>query len=1386
MSAQPFGPAWQNPQSMPPPRLGAPDDRGAGNASDTVLDAMLEAAFSGTRSAPGPHGTDGSVTARPPRGPGAASRTPRGNAQSASPRPQRWRPVDAVRLAKHEIAQNDGQAATLPTKGRLGTVEVPNLHDGFYDFAAAVVKPQPSARNYALQLREQLDEKLASVRHSNLKEHSPQRAAGDGTKDKGVPAAQNRAIMLAGERSCREVEICMETVENYIKDTSIDSKERNALLDRFRTVSTGAVKHLLTLLKTCAKDIENAEKNKIDLESSLAALEEDNAGLRHVVQQMLATEGDLQTNSQNLQKEVEGLRKSLVESGQRIDELTNQLKSTKSELDLLRDEQARGRPTCDRAVSPMMGFSTFVMSTDQVPAPVATDMLTNDANTWVRQEGLNSLSGFKQEGTLKGEEKSRRKTFSSQQSNPNMGANMFRQSVRLSTAFMEEQSITLRDMHNPATTRRHGSSRHGSRSAMCSPMPQATPGMHPSRTTSPQGHNDELPMTMGRQGSIGNAPRGESIVTSLPNAPHSAFASPSPVPFEPPDVLTSRRSTVSSALHAVVADSPQSEIAPSVLATSFSALLPFVDFATLDPGLERSQSEAMAQSQEHLEKHMVMLQDDYQSEVLQNEVLQHSVDTALERILVWVQAVHDSLQDLASNAVQQDVSALTTLRNAVQWLAKKPCKEWTGKPRNLEEVLDTYEVELRAHLEADRPNDSEVEELRKSIVQQRQRVQELSDQLLEARSSVGMGARSGRRVGGQSGGPSRRVSSLAGPGGDASPVQHIAVQCDLGAPAGGAKTTRAGGLQHGDTQQDNKSAAREATGAPHVMRATSTSSRETPHSPDEDAISGMNGSSVISGEGTSILAEGAISHAPLDSDEGSESGDAELTKKAQSSIQLTEHEAKKMRLFRSPFVEGIDFLLVPTAAGRVMLADQGGAPTADDESKLLGLKQLHAVIADLYTTKGADDLRRDKVQEQRRPLYVVLQEVMRRNHGVKKVVHQRSWLLIESMAHHSSTDKMVSLCSDFLDGTRDIDELSFYMYCMKVLTTAIADDSKAFPAARLPNGFVSYSRAQALAELLFGDLPKALSVVRAEFEKCARVDRQAEAELATQFFLTGLVTEEAAMSSAYCMLTESALEILMEGWRMCALLMDQSISNFSWRKNVLAFLQTDLTYRGWLDPHQVAEAESRRLQIVASHETESIRIEERTSLGAFVFRALQRSELAQRQAARVATMTENGLLTASPDKAQQGRSIQPKSRALLPATAARKKAKQKAADMCLQVSHAAFDSVKKTLEVYLKWMMHSEELRDLAAYRSVKAQIYGFQQAHGSHKAHLGMHHLRTLLILLLAHQFDVQFQQENPSPEHLDWELRCLLQVLRESWRHGAAASADPEFARQLAGQSA
>lgn len=259
---------------------------------------------------------------------------------------------------------------------------------------------------------------------------------------------------------------------------------------------------------------------------------------------------------------------------------------------------------------------------------------------------------------------------------------------------------------------------------------------------------------------------------------------------------------------------------------------------------------------------------------------------------------------------------------------------------------------------------------------------------------------------------------------------------------------------------------------------------------------------------------------------------------------------------------------------------------------------------------------------------------------------------------------------------------------------------------------------------------------------------------------------ESAANTAHCVLVDDLYEIMLEGWRMSALLLDQSIEGFSWRSSLRAFMQVDLCHRGWLDPHEVREAEHRRLQLEANASGD-LPLEDRTSLGAFVFRCVHRCSNITRPPA--------GAETVQPPAAAAG--------AGRPKGAAEKRllAKRKVAEHSLHVSSSTFESIKKTLEVFLTWMMHSDELRDLSVYRSVKAQIYSFQKALSAGKAAPGVHHLRSLLLLLLAHQFDVQYQQEDMSPEHLDWEMRSLLRLLRESWKRGASGGAGPEFGREL-----
>jgi len=504
----------------------------------------------------------------------------------------------------------------------------------------------------------------------------------------------------------------------------------------------------------------------------------------------------------------------------------------------------------------------------------------------------------------------------------------------------------------------------------------------------------------------------------------------------------------------------------------------------------------------------------------------------------------------------------------------------------------------------------------------------------------------------------------------------------------------------------------------------------------------------------------------------------------------SEREAQKLRLLRCPFVEGIDLTLVPLADRVLLRPPVEGTDAAIAaippvvgpavEEKRMGLRQLHGFIAEIYGAKKADDKRRDKVYQARRPLHEVMHELLRRQHGVKKVVHQKSWQLVEALVLHAGTDQAVSFFVDFLDGTRDPHELSFYLYCSSVLATTVGEEAQMLPPGKPVSGAVSFNRASRMAELLFGDLPKALDVMRAELDKCKGKEwlapdmDQLSGEWADGFLGTGIsggrfasssIADSSLPNSEDAVPVEELYRVLLEGWRMSALLLEEKLPAFSWRQSVLSFMQSDQLHRGWLDPHEVRESEAHRLQLpVGSRGSESLRILDQTSLGGFACRAFQRC-----QGVEVA------------DEAMQGAFRVQATTTALVTSGGSKAARKQANAACLQISQAAFETLEKTLGVYLTWLMHSDELRDLAVYQSVKARLFGFRQSVAGAEAGAipGAHHLRCLIMLLLAHQFDVQLQRGSLCAEHLDWELRSLLRVLRESWRRGAVEEVGPDLRR-------
>eukprot|EP00929_Paragymnodinium_shiwhaense_P104263 TRINITY_DN6850_c0_g1_i2.p1 TRINITY_DN6850_c0_g1~~TRINITY_DN6850_c0_g1_i2.p1 ORF type:complete len:1517 (+),score=399.65 TRINITY_DN6850_c0_g1_i2:138-4688(+) len=1435
------------------------------------------------------------------------------SAKSASPRPQRVRPVDTVKQAKKELANGE----LLMTAGRLRLMNVAHdtedtlgqasesisgLHEGFFDFAAAVVRPQLTARQHASQLRERLEAGIKQLRgqsghspqlelpHSNSApllalpppsqdDPSPSSATFATAVDAEAEAAA--AIVVAGGvaapgsaelQAARagaghasgaariskaaqlqlEVNYSFDVLTQYIQDTTTDSKERAGFLSEAQRTAGGALEALMKLTESCVRDLEASDSRQSTLQESMDVLIEENQGLRHVMRQMLATEAELRQDISNKEDRVEELAKEIEQASATKRDLDQQLLEANEMLERLLDEKRRHRDVRDATNSPMMGFSAFVMTSDAQVPPLGWS--SEEPGTGFVPKAADSIGGGPSKVLLQEQSQvmqDRRRTMTSGLAIAQAREIQSSQS-RLSAARASRGASVEVEFQLP-----HEAYRQRSGSASPADRPDGAGSPRSAADRSPRrGHENEgagrgklSPSSEDDEEEAADRPqsvtvRGGKRHSSRHNI-HRGSQGPGRLQS---DGGTQRQEESGASDRRMDADEPFMPDQDSAL-SAFPALIPFLDFSKIDPDLEKAQAEAKEQNQEHLNKHLAALQSEYEQESEANKALQRSVDTALERLLVWLHAMHDALQSCSlGSAVQQDADAISVCRSMVEWLAKHPCAAWSSDMESIDEVFDRHEATLRSHLARERPRDAEVQDLRSGLAKARKQVVELTEQLSELRASIlpGRGAR--LELGGRGkarakspaplqmvgmtppfssasphtptpreDAPSASIASTAVVDsgshmpppllGRGSPEEirkqptrvfndDFGVQCDLIKSPGAAEYE-----DHQESHLDEffcRSCGKRRSSAqapplqgPAGTRRAAARSEDHPgllspgaSAADEAAGQGRRRSDGLTGEGKNV--------------------------EQQHALESTDFALRRMRLLASPFVESIDFTMVSTAGGQQGLLKQplpamppatggsgarhasfsedamavGGFTSAspsspsrallnsgreDANDRLIKVKALQALLHDAYAVKKTDDQRRDKVGEERRPLHVVLQELLRRQHGVKKVVHQKSWQLVEGAAHLAEMDPGARLFCDFLDGSRDLDELSFYLYCSSVLSVATAEEIQALPPKQLPSGSVGVARAIRMVELLFGDLPKALGVARDELLKCIRYSSAANDFQEVTYGHGHVIAQQADPDVR----VDDLYRVLLEGWRMSALLLDKSVPGFSWRRCVLAFMQGDLTHRGWLDPHEVRDSEVNKLRLDVPGgvlpDADGLRLLDRTSLGAFVFRAVHRCGKAN-------SSIPGSLGAASADAGGgTGLELARTNGVPLSQRQQRQEAKRQMDEACLAVSKEHFESLEKSLGVYLTWLMHSEELRDVSVYHSVKARIYEFRRSLGESEAPEGARQLRSLLLLLLAHQYDLQLQQGELQSKYLDWELRCLVSILRESWKRGTTAEAMP-----------
>jgi hypothetical protein len=198
---------------------------------------------------------------------------------------------------------------------------------------------------------------------------------------------------------------------------------------------------------------------------------------------------------------------------------------------------------------------------------------------------------------------------------------------------------------------------------------------------------------------------------------------------------------------------------------------------------------------------------------------------------------------------------------------------------------------------------------------------------------------------------------------------------------------------------------------------------------------------------------------------------AEAPWKVGSAVDAYLEKVSTTELLTSPLVQEIDFTCVPTHPRKRMVGPLGYEVPKD---KLLPAKQMMPMIEEVYDFVFDRNFRDLKSGKSVTPIYVSLQEVMRRTFGVRSVIMGKTWLLVESW--RALQDKATELFVDFVIERRASDELHFFLYLRAVLREARMKDTMPRP------------KAEELFNNIFGDMPDSLAGVQIELAKAPGED----------------------------------------------------------------------------------------------------------------------------------------------------------------------------------------------------------------------------------------------------------------------------------------------------------
>eukprot|EP00742_Colponemidia_sp_Colp-10_P026295 GILJ01032137.1.p1 GENE.GILJ01032137.1~~GILJ01032137.1.p1 ORF type:complete len:556 (-),score=80.75 GILJ01032137.1:132-1628(-) len=392
------------------------------------------------------------------------------------------------------------------------------------------------------------------------------------------------------------------------------------------------------------------------------------------------------------------------------------------------------------------------------------------------------------------------------------------------------------------------------------------------------------------------------------------------------------------------------------------------------------------------------------------------------------------------------------------------------------------------------------------------------------------------------------------------------------------------------------------------------------------------------------------------------------------------------------------------------------------DTKPMSLKWVQRMIKDLYDAKLEADAACDRLKMPRRPFPQFVYAFVSKKHGFPNLVDQKVWDMIVTLGDCRGMKPEVELFAEFLEESRSLDELSFFLYCRKLLTQMMAAYSK------------SHGKQQGIEFVTKGMLKQLLDTVSTAEQESYKADVERRVKM-NQTPVVSLTSNAKIQITDDLVSTHELLEAMLDLFRGGE--MDKKHVALL----VQAFQIMDTDKDGWINRQQFSRLLSKTHPRRTSEQVDVLyeKIADETGTDLVSIRSF--TSILVNMIRRNQLVVSGHILRAR----EQG-----------------DEAERKA---ILIVSHH-WATIKEACGSYLEMLDKSQDDEDIEAGRAFRKAWYELDRALATAThADEALHCYRKLLFIILCHQTDWQQRFGILEPESLEEELRNILRLVKRGW---------------------